>query len=353
MITLERRPGPSALMGLLSPLIAIALTVVSGAVIFAVMGMEVGNALSIYFLSPFLDPFSRSELVVKAVPLALIGAGLAVSFRANVWNIGAAGQYTLGAIAAGWVALTFPEATSPLWLIPFLAAGVVGGMAWAAIPALLKTRFHSNEILVSLMLTYVAALLLDWLVRGPWRDPLGFGFPQSRDFAEAFLMPLLAPPDRLHAGVFLALIAAAALAVMMGRTIKGFEIAVIGAAPRAGAFGGFDQAGVTWFVLLLSGGLAGLAGAIEVSATVRQLQPDIAAGYGFTAIIVAFLGRLNPAGALLGALVLAVSYIGGENAQILLKLPKNVAYVFQGLLLFFLLASDTLIRYRVRLVRLA
>ncbi|MEM9045062.1 MAG: ABC transporter permease [Pseudomonadota bacterium] len=352
MISLERRSGgPSALMGLLSPVIAIGLTVLSGAVIFAILGMDVANALSIYFLSPFLDGYSRSELVVKAVPLALIGAGLAVSFRANVWNIGAAGQYTLGAIAGGWVALSFPDATSAFWLIPFLVAGIFGGMAWAAIPALLRTRFNSNEILVSLMLTYVAALLLDWLVRGPWRDPLGFGFPQSRDFAEAFLMPLLTPPDRLHAGVFVALVAAMALTVMMGRTIKGFEIAVIGAAPRAGVFGGFNQSRVTWFVLLLSGGLAGLAGAIEVSATVRQLQPDIAAGYGFTAIIVAFLGRLNPAGALLGALILAVSYIGGENAQILLKLPKNVAYVFQGLLLFFLLSCDTLIRYRLRLAR--
>ncbi|MEM8791775.1 MAG: ABC transporter permease [Pseudomonadota bacterium] len=353
MITLTRRPGPSIWMSLLSPVIAIALTVASGAIIFTAMGMDAGEALSIYFLSPFGDAFSRSELVVKAVPLALIGAGLAVSFRANVWNIGAAGQYTLGAVAGGWVALSFPEASSPLWLIPYMFAGIAGGMAWAAIPALLKTRFHANEILVSLMLTYVAALLLDWLVRGPWRDPLGFGFPQSRDFAEAFLMPLLAPPDRVHAGVFAALIAGGALAVMMGRTIKGFEIAVIGAAPRAGAFGGFNQTGVTWFVLLVSGGLAGLAGAIEVSATIRQLQPDIAAGYGFTAIIVAFLGRLNPAGAILGALVLAVSYIGGENAQILLKLPKNAAFVFQGLLLFFLLTCDTLIRYRIRFARVA
>lgn len=348
MIALQKRPAPSAPMTLASPALALALTAAAGAAILAAMGMEVGTALWIYFVSPFADGYSRSELAVKAVPLALIGAGLAVSFRANVWNIGAAGQYTLGAVVAGWVALSFPSAESGFWLIPYLAAGVLGGAAWAAVPAFLRTRFGANEILVSLMLTYVAALLLDWLVRGPWRDPAGFGFPQSPDFAQAFLMPLLAPPDRLHAGVLAAPVAAGLLAVMMGRTIKGFEIAVIGAAPRAGIFGGFNQPGVTWFVLLLSGGLAGLAGAIEVSATVRQLQPDIAAGYGFTAIIVAFLGRLNPAGAVPGALVLAASHIGGENAQILLKLPKNVSFVFQGLLLFFLLVCDTLIRYRVR-----
>ncbi|MBY8974269.1 ABC transporter permease [Rhodobacteraceae bacterium NNCM2] len=353
MITLVERPSPSALMSLLSPMLAIALTLLFGAVVFAAMGLDPLNALHVYFVLPFSDGYSRAELVVKAVPLALIGAGLAVSFRANVWNIGAAGQYTLGAILGGWLALSVPEATSKLWLIPYLCAGVLGGLAWAAIPALLRTRFNANEILVSLMLTYVAALLLDWLVRGPWRDPMGFGFPQSRDFASAFVMPFLSPPTRLHAGVFAALVACAALALMMGRTIKGFEIAVIGAAPRAGAFGGFSQRRVTWFVLLLSGGLAGLAGAIEVSATIKQLQPDIAAGYGFTAIIVAFLGRLNPAGALMGGLVLAISYIGGENAQILLKLPKNVTFVFQGVLLFFLLASDTLIRYRLAWARRA
>ncbi|MEM7507271.1 MAG: ABC transporter permease [Pseudomonadota bacterium] len=353
MIALERRPGPSGTMALCSPLLAIGLTLLTGAVMFASIGIEPVEGLRVYFLSPFADGYSRAELVVKAVPLALIGAGLAVSFRANVWNIGAAGQYTLGAVFAGWLALSVPEAASKLWLLPYMAAGILGGMVWAAIPALLRTRFNANEILVSLMLTYVATLLLDFLVRGPWRDPQGFGFPQSRDFAEGFLMPLLLEPTRLHAGLFLALIAGLALAVMMGRTIKGFEIAVIGAAPRAGAFGGFSQTGVTWFVLLLSGGLAGLAGAVEVSATIGQLQPDIAAGYGFTAIIVAFLGRLNPAGALIGALVLAVSYIGGENAQILLKLPKNVTFVFQGMLLFFLLASDTLIRYRLVLRRAA
>ena len=345
------RPAPSPLMALISPMLAVALTVAAAAVIFAMAGVDPGEGLWVYFLSPFADGYSRAELVVKAIPLALIGAGLAVSFRANVWNIGAAGQYTLGAVFAGWLALSWPDAASPLWLIAYAAAGVAGGLLWAAIPALLRTRFNANEILVSLMLTYVATLLLDWLVRGPWRDPLGFGFPQSADFSAAFVMPVILEGTRLHAGLIPTVIACGVLAVMMGRTMKGFEISVIGAAPRAGAFAGFSQTRTTWFVLLLSGALAGLAGAIEVSATIGQLQPDIAAEYGFTAIIVAFLGRLNPAGALLGALLLAVSYIGGENAQILLKLPKNVTFVFQGLLLFFLLACDTLIRYRVSVAR--
>ncbi|MEO1491237.1 MAG: ABC transporter permease [Pseudomonadota bacterium] len=364
MITLEPRQQPSHLLALLSPVIAIGLMLAASALMLALMGHAPGAALYVYFFQPFHEVwfyltrpeeramwiYTPSEVVVKAIPLALIGAGLTVCFRANVWNIGAAGQYTLGAIFSGFVALYAPEGAGWVWLPIYLAAGVAGGMIWAAIPALLRTRFNANEILVSLMLTYVAALLLDWLVRGPWKDPAGFGFPESVDYADAFLMPVLIAGTRLHLGLILAMVIALVLTVMMARTLRGFQIRVIGAAPRAGAFAGFSQARTIWFVLLLSGGLAGLAGAVEVSATIQQLQPTISAEYGFVAIIVAFLGRLNPAGALLGALILAVTYIGGENAQILLKLPKNVTGIFQGMLLFFLLACDTLILYRLRWV---
>ncbi len=348
MLSLEPRPRPSPLYSALAPALAVLATLAASALLLAALGRDVGETLWIYFISPFLDGYSRSELVVKAIPLALIGAGLAVCFRANVWNIGAAGQYTLGALAASAVALAAPEtASSPLWLAPFLAAGVFGGMVWAAIPALLKTRANANEILVSLMLAYVAALLLDFMVRGPWRDPLSFGFPKSRDFADAFAIPVLLEGTRMHAGLLVAIAAGLGLAAMMARSLKGFELKVLGAAPRAGRFAGFSRDGAVWFALLLSGGLAGLAGALEIGSTIGRVQPDIAASYGFTAIIVAFLGRLNPAGALPAALLLAVSYIGGENAQILLKLPRAVTGVFQGMLLFFLLAADTLIAWRV------
>jgi ABC-type uncharacterized transport system permease subunit len=347
-LRLEPRPEPSGLYAALSPVLALAATLAAASLLLAALGRDVGETLWIYFVSPFLDGYSRAELAVKAIPLALIGAGLAVCFRANVWNIGAAGQYTLGAIAASAVALAAPpEAGSPLWLLPYLTAGVLGGVAWAAIPALLKVRFNANEILVSLMLTYVAALLLDWLVRGPWRDPLSFGFPKSRDFAGAFDMPLLLEGTRLHGGLIFAIVVCVGLWLMMAHSLKGFELRLFGAAPRAGRFAGFSRDGAVWFALLLSGGLAGLAGAVELSGTIGRVQPDIAAGYGFTAIIVAFLGRLNPLLALPAALVLAVSYIGGENAQILLKLPRAVTGVFQGLLLFFLLAADTLIHWRL------
>lgn len=354
MILLEPRSQPSRTLSLLSPAIAVALTVATGGVMLAMMGHDPVEALRVYFLSPFADSYGRAELLVKATPLALIGVGLGLCFRANVWNIGAAGQYTLGAIAAGGVALHAPADAAGLhWLLLYLLAGIAGGLLWASIPALLKIRFGTNEILVSLMLAYVASLLLDWLVRGPWRDPQGFGFPQSKDLPEAFLMPGLGEGTRLHMGLPIAIVAALGLWVMMRSTIKGFEIRVLGSAPRAGGFAGFSGKGAILFVLLLSGGLAGLAGAIEISATIGQLQPTITAEYGFVAIIVAFVGRLDPLGALFASLVLAVSFIGGENAQILLKLPRNVTGLFQGMLLFFLLASDTLIRYRIRLARTA
>ncbi len=364
MILLEPRPQPSRALTLLSPVIAIALTLVAGGLLMAAMGRAPGQALYVYFFQPIHEfwfwltlpadqaamwIYTPAEVVVKAIPLALIGAGLAVCFRANVWNIGAAGQYTLGAILGGWIALSAPEDASGLWLVPYLLGGVLAGMAWAAIPAFLKVRFNANEILVSLMLFYVSTQLLDFLVRGPFKDPAGYGFPESRDFGAGLIMPVMVEGTRLHYGVVLAVVACVALWLMMGRTLKGFEVRVIGAAPRAGAFAGFSRARTIWFVLLLSGGLAGLAGALEVSATIQQLQPTISAEYGFTAIIVAFVGRLNPVGAILGALVLGVSFIGGENAQIALKLPKAVTGIFQGMLLFFLLGCDTLIRYRVRL----
>jgi len=367
MIRLVPRPQPSRLWAALSPVFAILAMLLAAALVLAAMGREVAPALYVYFAQPLHEAwlylirpderamwiYTPTEVLVKAIPLALIGAGLTICFRANVWNIGAAGQYTLGAIASGWVALhaaetaLWPHLPGWGWLVVYLLAGVLGGMVWAAIPALLRTRFNANEILVSLMLAYVAGYLLDFLVRGPWQDPAGRGFPESPEYQTPFLMPVLVETTRLHLGLILALAAAALLTLMLSRTLRGFRVLVIGAAPRAGAFAGFSQAGTVWFVLLVSGGLAGLAGAVETASTIQQLQPDISAEYGFIAIIAAFLGRLNPLGACLGALVLGITYIGGENAQIFLKLPKNVAGLFQGMLLFFLLAADVLIRYRV------
>jgi simple sugar transport system permease protein len=347
-LLLEKRPERSQRMAILSPILAIMLTLVTGAIIFALRGLNAWNALHVYFIEPLTSVWSIEQLIVKAAPLALIGAGLAVSYLANVWNIGAEGQLTAGAILGGSIPVFFPEWQSPLTLVSMLILGVLGGMAWASIPAFLKNRFNANEILTSLMLVYVSLLLLDWLVRGPWRDPQGYNFPKTISFADWQTLPTFG--GAIHLGAILALIVAVALTVLMSRSLKGFEVRVIGTSPRAGRFAGFSRKGAVWFCFLLSGGLAGLAGICEVMSTVGQLQPSISPSYGFTAIIVAFLGRLNPLGALIAALALAISYLGGEAAQVALGISDKIARVFQGILLFYILACDTMILYRLKLV---
>jgi simple sugar transport system permease protein len=332
----------------LTPVIAILATVASGVILFALLGFDPLAALHAFFVQPVSTQYGLAELAVKATPLILCAVGLAIGFRANVWNIGAEGQLTLGAITGGGVALAFYGEGGP-WLLPLmLLAGALGGMAWAAIPAFLRTRFHASEILTSLMLTYVALLLLSMLVHGPWRDPEGFNFPQSRMFDPEGLLPVILEGTRLHLGAPLALAAVAAGWVLLARTLLGFQIKVVGLTPAAAGYAGYSQKRLIWLTLLLSGALAGLAGVIEVAGPIGQITPTISPGYGFTAIIVAFLGRLHPVGILGAGLLVALSYIGGENAQISLQLPLAVTGVFQGMLLFFLLASDVLIRYRVR-----
>jgi general nucleoside transport system permease protein len=331
-----------------TPVIAVALTVATGFVLFTLMGYDPVAALYHFFVSPVLSTYGLAELAVKATPLVLIGIGLAIGFRAGVWNIGAEGQLTIGAIAGGGIALWAWQQEGG-WVLPTMClAGILGGMAYAAIPAFLKTRFDVNEILTSLMLTYVATLFLSLLVYGPWKDPEGYGFPESRVFSASATLPILLSGTRLHVGALVALLVATAGWILMSRTIVGFEVKVVGQASAAARYAGFSQKRMIWFCLLLGGGLAGLAGLFEVAGPVGQLVPVISPGYGFTAIIVAFLGRLHPLGVLIAALVMALSYLGGENVQIAVGLPQAVTGVFQGMLLFFLLACDVLVRYRIR-----
>ncbi len=352
MLRLEARPEPSVTMRVLSPVLAVTLSVLAGAALFAALGHAPLPALYAFFIGPITTTYGLAELAVKATPLILCALGLALGFRAGVWNIGAEGQLTLGAIAGGGLAsMVFYDASGP-WLLPLmLAGGALAGLAWAAIPALLRIRFGVNEILVSLMLTYVAVLLLSALVHGPWRDPGGFNFPESRFFpADGTLAPIIAG-TRLHWGFPLALLLALATWILLARTVVGFQLDVTGAAPKAAAFAGFHPGRTVWLAFLASGALAGLAGVIEVAGPVGgQLVPTISPGYGFTAIIVAFLGRLHPLGIVLAGLVVALSYLGGENVQITQRLPQAVTGVFQGFLLFFLLATDVLVRFRLRRV---
>jgi general nucleoside transport system permease protein len=351
-LVLEQRTEVGWTLRLLSPLLAVSLALVSAAVMFAALGADPWVALHAYFVLPLSDSWSLQEVAVKATPLVLISVGLAFCYRAGVWNIGAEGQFLVGALAGAWLAVATHGGAQGAWLLPaMLAAGALGGAAFALLPAILRTRFGASEILTSLMLVYVAELLLDWLVRGPWRDPAGFNMPQTVTFSQAATLPLLAEGGRLNLGTPIALLVVAVAAVVAARTLRGFEVRLVGEAPRAARFAGFDAKRVTWAVFAVSGALAGLAGIMEVSGTLRQLQPGLSPGYGFTAIIVAFLGRLNPVGCLVAGVFLAVTFIGGENAQIMLRLPLDATRVFQGLLLFYVLACDTLLLYRVRLVR--
>ena len=350
MLRLEARPQPSKAMSLASPLIALVLTTIIGIALFALLGKDPVKGLQVFFVEPLKNARALSELSVKAVPLVLIALGLAVCFRSNVWNIGAEGQFIVGALAGGWVALQAQPDSSRGIVVLILAAGVLGGMVWAGITALLRDRFNANEILVSLMLVYVATLVLGYLVYGPWKDPMGFNFPQTKMFEPVTQMPKLFTGSRVTIGLPLALLGAALLWVFLFRMRAGFALQVGGLAPAAARYAGFSSRRALWTALLISGGLAGLAGALEVAGPIGQLTPYVPAGYGFAAIIVAFVGRLHPVGMVLSALLMSMFYIGGELAQSRLGLPKSLTGVFQGLLLFTLLACDTLIAYRVRWV---
>jgi len=350
-LELERRAAHSILFSALSPFIALGLTLVSGVILFTAMGLNPATALYSFFIEPLTEVWSLHELVIKATPLVLIGVGLSICFSSGNWNIGAEGQLVMGAVAGSIMPIMFPQ-QSGLWVLPvMLILAMAGGAGWAAIPAYLKNRFGANEILTSLMLVYVAQLFLDWMVRGPWRNPQGYNFPESRSFSDGQILPEVLSSGPAHYGAVLALIAVVIAWFMMAKTIKGFQVKVVGQAPRAGRFAGFSAKKMTLAVFLISGALAGLAGISEVSGAIQQLRPVISPGYGFTAIIVAFLGRLNPMGVLAAGLILALSYLGGEAAQISLGISDKVGRVFQGVLLFFVLASDTLIHYRIKFTR--
>jgi simple sugar transport system permease protein len=334
-------------MRLVSPLLAAVAMLVTGLIIFTLLGKNPAQAFVVFFIKPLDSMYGLGELLLKATPLLLCAIGLALGFRANVWNIGAEGQLTVGAIAGGGVALWLGD-SSTVWGLPLMfVAGALGGMAWAAIPALLRTRFNTSEILVTLMLVYVAQLLLSYLVHGPWRNPEGFNFPQSKLFADAYLVPLLFDGARANWGFVLGLVLAVAAWVFSRHSYAGYRMQVAGLAPAAAANAGFSNQRNVWLALLLSGATAGLAGLCEVAGPIGQLQGQVSPGYGFAAIIVAWIGRLHPFGVVLASLLMSLLYLGGESAQMTMGLPSAITGLFQGLLLFYLLAADLFITFRL------
>jgi simple sugar transport system permease protein len=348
MLRLEQRPQPSQFMAIASPVIALLLTVMTGVFLFLLLEKPPLRGLELFFVEPIKNASALSELSIKATPLLLIALGLSVCFRANVWNIGAEGQFVIGAVAAGGVAMRVTPSSSGFAVVLVLVAGTMGGLAWAGVTALLRDRFNASEILVSLMLVYVAEMILSYLVYGPWKDPQGYNFPQTVTFAEAAHIPRLVSGYRANVGLVIAALSVVAFSVFLFRTHTGFQLKVSGLSPAAASYAGFSSRRALWTALLVSGAMAGLAGALEVAGPVGQLTPYVPMGYGFAAIIVAFVGRLHPVGIFLSAPLMSMFYIGGELAQSRLGLPKALTGVFQGLLLFSLLACDTLIDRRIR-----
>lgn len=355
MLRLEQRPQPSKTMLYLTPIMAVAATMVVGGILFAALGIDPFRAIYLLFIDPFADSYNLSQLFVKASPLILIAMGLSLGFRAGVWNIGAEGQFIMGAIAGGAVGLALWGMTG-WWILPLMAiAAALGGALWAMIPAVLKIKFNANEILVSLMLVYVAENFLAQMVQGLLRSPDGHGFPESRNLGrnDPTSLPDVFPALGIDAGGVVMLILLAGAFFLLQKHALGFQIKLTGESPRAARFAGVNPSVIIAVCLGVSGAAAGLAGLFELTGAAGKLTIDFPVGYGFTAIIVAFLGRLNPVGILLAGVVLAGTYIGGENAQFVLKLPAAAVTVFQGMMLFFLLGFEILINYRVKRIRRA
>ena len=349
MLKMEKRPSPSTLMSWLSPVFAVLLTVLCGAILFLALGKNPLTGLAVFFIEPIKDLQGWAEVGVKVAPLLLIAVGLAICFRANVFNIGAEGQLVVGAMTGGAVGLYFDqgEGGGAAMIALVLLAGMAGGMAWAAITAFLRDRFNANEILVSLMLVYVAQLLLNLVVHGPLRDPEGFNFPQSRMLSDGYLLPNIIEGTRLHFGFALAVAASALGWLFLSRSFAGYRLQVGGMAPAAARYAGFSSRKALWTSMLACGALAGIAGTAEVLGPIGQLTPSVSPGYGFAAIIVAYVGRLHPVGVLFSSFIMALFYIGGELSQSRLGMPNAITGVFQGILLFALLACDVLIHYKL------
>jgi len=353
MITFTPRDKISNYWTLIGPILSIFLTIIFGLLIFIFLGFDPAETLYQIFISPFSRIDRISDILVKSCPLIIVGIGLMFCFRANVWNIGAEGQFIMGTLLAGSFALLFPNVETKLLIICMMIIGFIGGALWAFIPAILKTKLNVNEILVSLMLVYVAMLFIDFIVRGPLRDPMSFGFPLSKPYPEGALINKISFPGigylgQLHYGIFFIIFLIPLSWIFINKTLGGFQINVLGSAPKAARFAGFSQDKITMTVLLLSGGLAGVAGVIEVSANIGQLQPEVSFGYGFTAIIVAFLGRLSPVGILIAGIIIATVKLGADNAQMTMGVPKVVTGLFEGILLFFLLTGETLQKYKIK-----
>jgi simple sugar transport system permease protein len=344
----ERVLVPSRAATVLVPILSILLALIACGVVLLASGQNPFEVYRAMVQGSLGDRFAIAETLVKTIPLLLAGLGVSIAFRMQLWNIGAEGQFYLGAIAATGTALYLVPDWPAVLLIPaMMIAGLIGGGAWGFIPGVLRAYLGANETITSLMLNYVAILFSEYLILGPWKNPQGFGFPGTKEFPEAAALPHYGN-YRVHLGLVFGLAAAVLLWVALRRTRWGFELGVMGENPRAARYAGMRTRRQIVVVMALSGALAGLAGMSEVAGIAHQLQRNLSPGYGYTAIIVAWLARLDPLGIVGVSFLLAAVLVGGDQLQLAVGLPSSVAPMLQGAILFFLLGGDVLTRYRVR-----
>ncbi|MBA3531199.1 MAG: ABC transporter permease [Ardenticatenales bacterium] len=336
--------------------LALVLALVAGAILLLSVGVNPFATYWAMLVGALGDKSALGQTLLKAIPLMLTGLAVSVAFRMRFWNIGAEGQFAMGVFATSLVALFGPPALpwlpQALWLPLMMMASIVAGALWGLIPAALKAYRDVNEIIITLMLNYIAIGWLEYLFYGPWKNPEGFGFPGSAPFPPYTWLPMVAPDQlpRVHWGLIFALLATLILWFVMSRTRWGYEIRLLGENPNAARYAGISIVRNTLLIMVVSGGLAGLAGMVEIAGIAHRLQQGIMLGYGFTGIIVAWLARLNPWGVIGVAFALAVLLVGGNQIQISMGLPAAVALVLQGLLFFFVLGGDVFTQYRLRVV---
>jgi simple sugar transport system permease protein len=352
-IVFEKRQSISRKAQILVPIISLLISLALGAILLALSKADPLQTYAAMARGAFGSWRDFSETLVKAIPLMLTGLGISIAFRMQFWNIGAEGQLVWGGVAAAGVALFWADKIpAPLLLPTALLAGIVAGALWAGIPAALKASLGVDETLTTLMLNYVAILYAEHLYYGPWRDPHGYGFPGTAQLPQTAWLPRLGH-TRAHLGLLFAIIAAALLWFIFKRTRWGFELKIIGENKTAARYLGIDIGRNIVLALLLSGALSGLAGACEVTGVSHRLQQGLAIGYGYTAIIVAWMAQLDPIAILIVSILMAALMVGGDQVQMLMGLPAAVGLVLQGLVLFPLLAGSLFTEYKLKIIRTA
>ena len=332
-------------------IIAVIFALLADAVIFLLMSVDPLRAYYEILRAAFLTEYGLTETIVKFIPLSLISFGLLIVFKAQTWNIGAEGQLLMGAIVATWFALNLGFLPSYIIIPLMYVSGFIAGLSWALIPSILKVKLHVNEVLTTFMMNLIAQKVLEYFVYGPWRDPHGWGFPQTAMFPENARFPLIAGTRIHYTTLILSLVSGTILYIILEKTTLGYEIKVVGGSIKTARYAGINISKIILLTMIISGGLAGLAGVGEVGGIKFRLNPNVSPGYGYTGIVIAWLGDLNPLGVAIATFLYSGLLVGGDALQVSMQLPQATINIFNGSILFFILAFDFFTRYEIILER--